>query len=184
MTSVVEAHGLTKRFGNFTAVDNVNFAIEKDKIYGLLGRNGAGKTTMMNLLTAQDFATAGTALVFGESPVENAKVLRKLCFIKESQKYPDDFKPKHVFASAPWFFENWDSAFAERLIDDFRLPLNRRIKKVSRGSESSSAWRPGRRSPSSMSRTWGWMPSPGRSSTIGFSKTTAGTRAPSSCRPT
>ena len=137
MTSVVEAHGLTKRFGNFTAVDNVNFAIEKDKIYGLLGRNGAGKTTMMNLLTAQDFATAGTALVFGESPVENAKVLRKLCFIKESQRYPDDFKPKHVFASAPWFFENWDSAFAERLIDDFRLPLNRRIKKLSRGQLSS-----------------------------------------------
>ena len=137
MTSVVEVHGLTKRFGNFTAVDNVDFTVEKDKIYGLLGRNGAGKTTMMNLLTAQDFATAGTALVFGESPVENAKVLRNLCFIKESQKYPDDFKPKHVFASAPWFFENWDSAFAERLIDDFRLPLNRRIKKLSRGQLSS-----------------------------------------------
>ena len=137
MTSVVEVHGLTKRFGNVTAIDNVDFTVEKDKIYGLLGRNGAGKTTMMNLLTAQDFATAGTARVFGESPVENATVLRHLCFIKESQKYPDDFKPKHVFASAPWFFENWDSAFAERLIDDFRLPLNRRIKKLSRGQLSS-----------------------------------------------
>ena len=137
MTPVVEVHGLTKRFGNFTAVDGVDFAIEKNKIYGLLGRNGAGKTTMMNLLTAQDFATSGTALVFGESPVENAKVLRNLCFIKESQKYPDDFKPKHVFASAPWFFENWDAAFAEQLIEDFRLPLNRRIKKLSRGQLSS-----------------------------------------------
>jgi ABC-2 type transport system ATP-binding protein len=137
MTPVVEVHGLTKRFGNFTAVDGVDFAIEKNKIYGLLGRNGAGKTTMMNLLTAQEFATSGTVLVFGESPVENAKVLRNLCFIKESQKYPDDFKPKHVFASAPWFFENWDAAFAEQLIEDFRLPLNRRIKKLSRGQLSS-----------------------------------------------
>lgn len=137
MTPIVEVHGLTKRFGNVTAVDNVDFTVEKDKIYGLLGRNGAGKTTLMNLLTAQDFATIGTTLVFGESPVENAKVLRHLCFIKESQKYPDDFKPKHVFASAPWFFENWDSAFAQRLIDDFRLPLNRRIKKLSRGQLSS-----------------------------------------------
>ncbi|HEX4442700.1 MAG TPA: ABC transporter ATP-binding protein [Galbitalea sp.] len=136
MTSVVEVSGLTKRFGKFSAVDDVSFGIEENTIYGLLGRNGAGKTTMMQLLTGQQFATTGTISVFGQSPVENASVLSKVCFIKESQAYPEDFRPKHVFASAPWFFEHWDAAFAERLIRDFNVPINRRIKKLSRGQLS------------------------------------------------
>ncbi len=133
---VVRVDGLTKRFGSFTAVDGVSFTLEPDRIYGLLGRNGAGKTTLMQLLTAQQFPTTGGIEVFGESPMENPAVLRRVCFVKESQKYPDDWRVKHVFASAPWFFDNWDAAFAERLIQEFRLPMKRPIKKVSRGQLS------------------------------------------------
>lgn len=137
MTTVIEVTGLTKRFGSVTAVDNASFTVKENTIYGLLGRNGAGKTTLMQLLTGQDFATTGDIRVFGQSPVENANVLQRVSFIKESQRYPEDFKVKHVFRSAPWFFANWDQEFAERLIADFRLPLDRRIKKLSRGQLSS-----------------------------------------------
>jgi ABC-2 type transport system ATP-binding protein len=137
MTAVVEVTGLTKTFGTLNAVDNVSFAIEENKIYGLLGRNGAGKTTLMQLLTGQDFPTSGSIKVFGENPVETAKVLQNVSFIKESQKYPDDFQVKHVLKSAPWFFRNWDAEYAERLVEDFRLPVKRRIKKLSRGQLSS-----------------------------------------------
>ncbi|MFC5928379.1 ABC transporter ATP-binding protein [Cryobacterium melibiosiphilum] len=133
---VVRVDGLTKRYGKVTAIDDVSFSVHANKIYGLLGRNGAGKTTIMQLLTGQQFATSGTVQVFGESPVENARVLQQVCFIKESQKYPDSFRADHVLASAPWFFANWDAAFADRLIEDFRLPLNRPIKKLSRGQLS------------------------------------------------
>jgi ABC-2 type transport system ATP-binding protein len=137
MTAVIEVEGLSKHYRTVDAVDDVTFSVEENTITGLLGRNGAGKTTLMQLLTGQEFATRGSIRVFGETPVENAHVLQRTSFIKESQKYPDDFKPKHVFATAPWFFPNWDASFAERLIDDFRLPLNRRIKKLSRGQLSS-----------------------------------------------
>lgn len=136
MTSVIEVTGLTKRYGSFAAVNDVSFTIERNTICGLLGRNGAGKTTVMQLLTGQSFATSGEIRVLGENPVENAGVLQNMCFIKESQKYPDDFKPAHVFRSAPWFFPNWDAEYAEQLVDDFRLPLRRRIKKLSRGQLS------------------------------------------------
>lgn len=134
--NVVSVSGLTKRFGSVTAVDSVNFEVRENTIYGLLGRNGAGKTTLMQLLTGQDFATSGTINVFGASPVENAEVLSNVCFIKESQKYPDEFRAKHVFKSAPWFFKNWDAAFAEQLIAEFEVPLNRPMKKLSRGQLS------------------------------------------------
>ena len=133
---VVRAAGLSRRFGDVSAVDGVDFEIQPERIYGLLGRNGAGKTTLMHLLTGQDFPTEGTLEVFGHAPAENAGVLQQLCFIKESQRYPDDFKVKHVLRSAPWFFENWDADFAGQLVDDFELPMNRRIKKVSRGQLS------------------------------------------------
>lgn len=136
MTTAIEVTGLSRHFGKVRAVDDVSFTIDEGGIYGLLGRNGAGKTTLMQLLSGQDFATTGTIKVFGESPVENARVLRSVSFIKESQRYPDDFKVKHVLKSAPWFFRNWDAEFARSLVHDFRLPVDRRIKKLSRGQLS------------------------------------------------
>jgi len=136
MSPVVQVSGLSKHFGSVRAVDDASFSLEQNKITGLLGRNGAGKSTLMNLLTGQEFATRGDIRVFGDSPVENASVLRNICFIKESQRYPEDFYVKHVFKSAPWFFENWDAEFAEQLVDEFRLPTDRRIKKLSRGQLS------------------------------------------------
>ena len=133
---VVEVSHLSKHFGKVDAVDDVSFTLTENKIYGLLGRNGAGKTTLMQLLTGQEFASSGEIRVFGESPVENARVLERMAFIKESQRYPDDFKVKHVLRAAPLFFPDWDAAYAESLVGDFRLPLDRRIKKLSRGQLS------------------------------------------------
>ncbi len=136
MTAAIDVTGVSRRFGSLHAVDDVSFTVQEGVICGLLGRNGAGKTTLMQLLTGQDFASSGTIRIFGDSPVENAKVLQNVCFIKESQKYPDDFRVRHVMKSAPWFFTNWDADFADQLIDDFRLPLGRKIKKLSRGQLS------------------------------------------------
>ena len=135
-TTVARVSGLTKRYGDFTAVDAVDFTLEENRIYGLLGRNGAGKTTVMQMLTGQIFPNEGELEVFGRAPAEHADVLRRLCFIAESQRYPEDFTPAHVFKSAPWFFENWDAEYAERLVSDFRLPVKRRVKKLSRGQLS------------------------------------------------
>lgn len=136
MTSVIEVRNLTKRYRDTVAVDDVTFSIEKDTIYGLLGRNGAGKTTVMSMLTAQIFPTTGRIEVFGENPYENPRVLQRLCFVRESQKYPDDALPRHAFATARLFFPNWDQPLAERLIDEFQLPAKKTIKKLSRGQLS------------------------------------------------
>jgi len=136
MTAVIEVRGLTKRYRDAVAVDDVSFSIERDTIYGLLGRNGAGKTTVMSILTAQNFATSGDVRVFGEHPYENARVLSRMCFVRESQKYPDDATATHALGAARLFFPNWSQELADRLVDDFQLPMRRRIKKLSRGQLS------------------------------------------------
>ncbi|WP_433612068.1 ABC transporter ATP-binding protein [Prescottella agglutinans] len=133
---VVSVDRLSRLFGNVTALDDVSFDLEPGKIYGLLGRNGAGKTTLMKILTGQEAASSGTVNVFEGSPFENADVLRNLCFVKESQKYPEDMKVKHVLAAAELLLPGWDREFAGRLMDDFQLPDRRRVKKLSRGMTS------------------------------------------------
>jgi ABC-2 type transport system ATP-binding protein len=130
---VVTASGLTKRYGDVTALDDVSFTLTENVIYGLLGRNGAGKTTLMQLITGQNSATSGELRLFGEHPYENERALSQVAFVKESQKYPQAYKVWHVLSLASHLFPNWDKDFAESLVDDFKLPRKRDVRKLSRG---------------------------------------------------
>lgn len=136
MTTVIEVQNLTKRYKDKNALDDITLSIEGGSIYGLLGRNGAGKTTLMSILTAQNFESSGTVRVFGEHPYENSRVLGRICFVRESQKYPDDAYPKHAFKAASLFFPNWNQELADDLIAEFQLPMKQTIKKLSRGQLS------------------------------------------------
>lgn len=73
----IETHGLTKRFGNFTAVDNVDLSVRRGEIYGFLGPNGAGKTTAMRMLCTLLLPTSGSASVDGYDVVQEANEVRK-----------------------------------------------------------------------------------------------------------
>jgi ribosome-dependent ATPase len=73
----IEAKHLTKKFGDFTAVDDVSFSIEKGEIFGFLGSNGCGKTTTMKMLTGLLHPTEGKALVFQDSVETGSIELRK-----------------------------------------------------------------------------------------------------------
>ena len=61
----IAVQNLTKQFGSFTAVDNISFDVKKGEIFGFLGANGAGKTTVMRMLCGLSFPTRGKATVVG-----------------------------------------------------------------------------------------------------------------------
>lgn len=136
MTNAIETKKLTRVHGTTRALDNVTLRITENVITGLLGRNGAGKTTFMALATAQDRATSGEVLIEGEHPFENSRALERMCFIRDSQRYPDDYKLLHALRAARIFYPNWDQAFADELVEMFRIPPNTIIKKFSRGQLS------------------------------------------------
>src|SRR5882757_2234715 len=73
----IEVENLTKRFGDFTAVDTLNFSVEHGEIFGLLGPNGAGKSTLLRMLTTLVPPTSGTARVNGHDVVLAANEVRK-----------------------------------------------------------------------------------------------------------
>ncbi|HZG86460.1 ABC transporter ATP-binding protein [Paenibacillus sp.] len=130
---IIEANRVAKTYGTMRALDDVSFRLAPNKIYGLLGRNGAGKTTLMHILTAQQFATRGEVRLFGEAPYENDAVLRRICFVKESQTYPKTLQVRNVLDLSGSFFPSWDREYALRLASLFELPLDRRMNKLSRG---------------------------------------------------
>jgi ABC-type multidrug transport system ATPase subunit len=88
-TTIVETHGLTKRFGSgVLAVDSVNMNVRRGEVYGFLGPNGAGKTTTLRMLVGLIRPTSGTATVAGHAPGDPAGLKRIGSLIESPGFYP------------------------------------------------------------------------------------------------
>ncbi len=75
--TAIYAEGLTKRFGDFTAVDAISFEVKKGEIFGFLGANGAGKTTAMRMLCGLSIPTSGKASVAGFDVYKQTEQIKK-----------------------------------------------------------------------------------------------------------
>ena len=135
MTPAISVTGLTRRYRGQVALDDVTFDLEPGSITGMLGRNGAGKTTLLRVIAGHEFASAGTVTVLGACPVENDGVLRRMIFVREDQSYPD-LRVRQAVQTASWFYPNWSHELAGALLEEFNLPLNRKVRKLSRGMRS------------------------------------------------
>ena len=75
---IVKIKELTKKFGDFTAVDNIDLSIKEGEIYGLLGPNGAGKSTIINMICGLITTTKGSIEILGKDNQKNSNLLRKI----------------------------------------------------------------------------------------------------------
>ena len=75
--TVIQAEGLSRRFGGFTAVDDVSFAVRKSAIFGLLGPNGSGKSTIIRMLCGVLAPSAGTGSIIGMDILENPEAIKR-----------------------------------------------------------------------------------------------------------
>ena len=73
---LISARGLTKRYGDFTAVDAIDFDVAKGESFGLLGPNGAGKSTTMRIIAATSQRSSGTITILGRDPEEHGPQIR------------------------------------------------------------------------------------------------------------
>lgn len=93
MDEVIIVNNLTKRFGNFTAVDNISFEVRKGEIFGFLGANGAGKTTAMRMLCGLSRPTSGDALVAGfDIRTQSEKIKRNIGYMSQKFSLYEDLK--------------------------------------------------------------------------------------------
>ena len=139
-TAILKAQGLCKSYGRNQVLHDLDLEILPGKIYGLIGRNGAGKTTLLGILTAQNTKDSGTVTYGGEPVWENQRVLDQICFSRELQATifsgQNNFKVKHYLRSAAIYYPNWDKEYAQRLLEEFKLDLKKKICQLSKGQMS------------------------------------------------
>lgn len=93
MEKVIEVSNLTKKFGNFTAVDHISFDVKEGEIFGFLGANGAGKTTAMQMLCGISMPTAGNGTVAGYDIIkENELIKRNIGYMSQKFSLYEDLR--------------------------------------------------------------------------------------------
>lgn len=131
---------ISKVYGKKTALKDLDLTLEEGKIYGLIGRNGAGKTTMLSIASAQNAATSGEVTLDGKKVWENPEALKDICFSREIQTTAMDgrtsIKVSEYLRIASILYANWDAELAEELINEFGLDKKVKMHKLSKGMQS------------------------------------------------
>ena len=131
--NVVTARGLSKHFGDFSALDGVNFDIRPGSIVGLIGPNGAGKTTTLkSLLGLTGFD--GDLDVLGVDPRKDRKsLMQRVCFISDVGVLPRWLRAREAVAYIDAIHPRFNREKAMALLEKTNIPMNNRVKQLSKG---------------------------------------------------
>ena len=139
-TGTLKAQKVCKSYGTKTVLRDLDLELLPGKIYGLIGRNGVGKTTLLGILTAQNTMDSGSVTYDGQPVWENADVLKHICFSREFSgslgNGKNSLKVKFYLSAASIFYDNWDQAYADRLMEEFQLDPKQKICNMSKGQMS------------------------------------------------
>lgn len=132
----IELKGVTKRYGATTALDNVTVSFGGGAVYGLLGSNGAGKTTMMNIITNRIWPDAGEVTIDGVSAPGCDAALGKVYMMAEANLFPDSMKVEGALKLTKSFYPTFDMDYAMSVAQKFALPTKKKVKTLSTGYAS------------------------------------------------
>jgi ABC-2 type transport system ATP-binding protein len=140
MKNVIETDALARRFGKTDAVRDLALAVPEGSIYAFLGPNGAGKTTTIKMLLNILAPTSGSATILGvDSKRIGPSELSRIGYVSENQQLPEWMTVGEFIAYCRPMYPDWDTAFCGKLLDQFDLPLNRKLKHLSRGMKVKAA---------------------------------------------
>ena len=132
--NVVEVRDLSRQFGRTRALDGVSLDVEPGLVYGLVGANGHGKTTLMKHLLGLLRAQQGSVRVFGLDPVTHAvEVLRRIGYLSEERELPEWMRIDELMRYTQAYYPNWDDAYARELLETFGLDTAKKVKELSKG---------------------------------------------------
>ncbi|MFC6014644.1 ATP-binding cassette domain-containing protein [Plantactinospora solaniradicis] len=132
----IDVEGLVLRYGDTTALDGLTFNLAGGKIYGLLGRSGSGKTSLLSVLAAFRRESAGTVRVDGRPVFENGEVTRNIIMIRDGGETVKIGTAEDAVYFAEWLRPNWDGDYARSLMDRFELKPKAKVGEMSKGQQS------------------------------------------------
>lgn len=130
---MIQINNVVKKYGSFTAVDNVSINVPKGTIHGLIGENGAGKTTIIHCAAGVYKPTSGEVLIDGENVYDNPDVKAKIGYVADSCNYFQSYTVSNMIKFYKGVYKTFDEYKFEALNNIFALPLNRRINQLSKG---------------------------------------------------
>ncbi len=132
--SVIAVKNVSHRFGKKLALDRVTLSVKRGRVFGLVGENGAGKTTIMKHLLGALTPDDGTVTVLGHDPVRNpTAVLARIGYLSEDRDLPRWMRIGELLRYTQAFYPDWDAQYAERLLQQFHLDAQARVRSLSRG---------------------------------------------------
>ncbi len=136
---MIDVKGLTKRFGAVTALDNISFQVDSGSIFGLVGSNGAGKSTFLRTAAGVYRPDAGSVLIDGGEPFENLSVKENVCFISDYPFFPRTATLLDMADLFSHTYPHWDKERFSYLCSCFPLDTKQRILNMSKGMQRQAA---------------------------------------------
>lgn len=130
---MIQAIGITKKFGDIVAVDNVTATIKKGNVFGLIGTNGAGKSTFLRMVTGILKPDSGNLTINGEEVFENIDIKRKFFYISDEQFFFSNSTPLEIKNYYKTIYPKFNGTRFNYLMKLFDLDQNRKIKTFSKG---------------------------------------------------
>jgi ABC-2 type transport system ATP-binding protein len=141
-SNIIETVGLEKHYKNVVALDGLSLAVPAGTIYGLLGQNGAGKTTAIKILMGLARPSGGGANVFGlpaDQSAASVAIRQRTGFVNDERDLFDSITVAQMMAFTASFFPKWRADLASRYLRGFDLPESRPVKALSRGARTKLA---------------------------------------------
>jgi len=134
LDNVIEVDGLVKYFDGRCILDGIDLKVPRGCIYGLLGRNGSGKTTMIRILLGLEPPTRGRTFVLGQDSMKlSARTHGRIGYVAEGHHLIQSYKVQWLINLCKGLSLHWNDEFFGHLMETFRLPVNRKVKDLSAG---------------------------------------------------
>lgn len=135
MSRVIEFKNVTKRFGDFTAVEDISFKVEPSSIYGLIGYNGAGKTTLLKTAAGIYRAENGSVEMDGQPVFDNQFIRKDMFYIPDDLYFPMNTNINGMAKFYSDYYPNFSYKTLENLIEVFGLDPKKKIRGFSKGMQ-------------------------------------------------
>ena len=133
----IETRGLWRKFGKFEAVKDVSLTVPKGTVYGLLGVNGAGKSTIIKMIMGHLRPTAGEVRVLGRALGEDLLGIRsRVAYVSENRYLYEWMTVEESVRFTRALHETWDDRKAADLLKRFSLPPEKKVRQLSRGNRA------------------------------------------------
>lgn len=136
---MIEAQNISKQFDGFWALENVSCRIERGSIYGMVGSNGAGKSTFLRILSGIYRPSSGTVFLDGAPLYENPTAKAKIAFVPDALYFPAGATVARMMAMYRNLHASFDRARCEALCKELNLELQKPIQTFSKGMKRQCA---------------------------------------------